>query len=91
MSRPTPGVPLQATLNKWVNVEAVMAYADKMRAMAKDELDRANWNDDLESLARSDDLNSAAEQLDKAIEAANAAHMAHERAAYDRIYRRRQV
>lgn len=91
MSRPTPGVPLQATLNKWVNVEAVMAYADKMRAMAKDELDRANWDNDMAALARSDSLNSAAEQLDEAIKEAHEAHMAQERAAYDRIYRRRQA
>lgn len=87
MSRPTPGVPRQDTLNKWVNVEAVMAYADKIRAMAKNELDRANWQDDQAALARSDDLNSAAEQLDAAIDAAHKAHMAHENAAYARLRR----
>lgn len=73
--------PKQDTINKWVNLEAVTEYADKLRRWGKSE---ELWGDpDIAS-----GLEQAATQMIEAARLAHEATRAATDAAYDRLYRK---
>jgi hypothetical protein len=76
-------VPKQATVNRWVNFEAVVAYAEKLSRWAqREELDGRPY------LATG--LRDASAQLSRAALIALAATRAATDAAYDRLYERQK-
>lgn len=80
--------PKQDTINRWCNPEAIMAYAGRLRNMARDDREREAWGDEPNGNAMADKLVRAANLLEGAARAAGAATHEHHRAASDRMYAR---